>query len=253
MVESGSPCEREKSECRETGGVTFREALGHRPPPGAGGRPGPHAPLGPGGSGLPTPGSQTSGPRNWEKPHSWAQGGPSHGCGQEDVRCAEGARLPGGPALGAHPSLLQAADSRPAPFGFTQKVMVWPPVHLPGGPGTPPGHGAALSPSPQGARPTCPEATSPPLSSLRVCRHQSRPGSPLGALWPGSPGGVPVLAQGFILPPISSCHPPPHRSVRPSLTEASHPRDTKEAQRAASLLAHLRSCVNLCLHPFLER
>lgn len=170
MVESGSPCEREKSECRETGGVTFREALGHRPPPGAGRRPGLHAPLGPGGSGLPTPGSQTSGPRNWEKPHSWAQGGPSHGCGQEDVRCAEGARLPGGPALGAHPSLLQAADSRPAPFGFTQRVMVWPPLHLPGGPGTPPGHGAALSPSPQGARPTCPEATSPPLSSLRVCR-----------------------------------------------------------------------------------
>lgn len=138
-------------------------------------------------------------------------------------------------------------------FGFTQKVVVWPPLHLPGGPGTPPGHGAALSPSPQGARPTCPEATSPPLSSLRVCRTPKPAGLSPSALWPGSPGGVPVLARGFILPPISSRHPPPHRSVRPSLTEASHPRDTKEAQRAASLLAHLRSCMNLCLHPFLER
>lgn len=131
MVESGSPCEREKSECRETGGVTFREALVHRPPPGAGRRPGLHAPLGPGGSGLPTPGSQTSGPRNWEKPHS---------CGQEDMRCAEGARLPGGPALGAHPSLLQAADSRPPPIRVHTEgggVASTPPPRRPGDPSWP--------------------------------------------------------------------------------------------------------------------
>lgn len=115
---------------------------------------------------------------------------------------------------------------------------------------------ATALPSPRLHREQGPPALKPPAPLCPVCAfagHQSRPGSPLGALWPGSPGGVPVLAQGFILPPISSRHPPPHRSVRPSLTEASHPRDTKEAQRAASLLAHLRSCVNLCLHPFLER